>query len=420
MKRLFPVSAVLVLATLSLLHTSCRKTSPYSGADSAKDIILSAAGLDLVSTGNQFSMDLFHALQTQDSLDGNVMISPFSVYMALAMTDNGAAGATQDSISNTLRLGSQSVTGLNNTAEALLTQLPAADKEISLSIANSAWLNQNIAFQSAFEQTVKTYYDAKTAAVDFGSPNAAASINQWVASATKQMIPSIIDATDPSYVFVLVNAIYFKGSWTYAFDANSTADAPFTLQTGATESVPMMTIPKGSNFRAMNNDSLTMVEFPYGGKHFSMYALLPGQLSNIHSLASALTLSNFNYWQSQLYSESIVPFFPRFDFSYGIKNMEPELKQMGMTLAFSDNADFSNMTGVPTTISQVAHKTAIQVDESGTVAAAATAVVGISLTIGNGPFPVRFDHPFLFVIQEKTSGAILFIGVVNDPLAKGN
>lgn len=420
MKRLFPVSAVLVLAALSMLHTSCRKTSPYSGADSAKDITLSAAGLDVVSTNNQFSMDLFHALQTQDSLDGNVMISPFSVYMALAMTDNGAAGATQDSINYTLRLGSQNLTDLNNTAQALLTQLPAADKQVNLSIANSAWLNQNIPFQSSFTQAVQNDYDAKTASVDFSSPSAAAAINQWVASATNQMIPTIIQKTNATDVFVLCNAIYFKGTWTYAFDAGSTADAPFTLQTGGTESVPMMTISKGSNLRYMAGDSVSMLELPYGGQHFSMYALLPGQLTNIHSLASALTLSNFDYWQSRLSSQDVIPFFPRFDFSYSITNMQPELEKMGMTVAFGDDANFSNMTPLPTGISQVAHKTAIQVDESGTVASAATAVVGVSLTIGNGPFPVHFDHPFLFVIQEKTSGVILFIGVVNDPLAKGN
>jgi serine protease inhibitor len=417
MKRWTTLAPMVVVSICCFWQISCRKSnlSSSTGPDSARAIVLPVVGQQVVEAENQFSMNLFHALLSRDSLNGNVMISPFSVYIDLGMVDNGAAGTTQDSIDQALSLGRLSLTDLNSTVAALSTQLPRADAQVTLSVANSVWLNQSLTFIPSFEQTVETSYNAKVSSLNFGDPSAAVTINDWVASQTQQIIKGIVAKTDASMAALLVNAVYFKGAWTYAFDPGATKNGPFTLGTGAVENTALMTTSKSGSFPFLSNDSLSMLELPYGGQHFSLFALLPGQSTNIHSLAAALTLANLAHWQSRLLNTNVVPYFPKFAFSYSIDNMQPELTALGMGIAFG-NPDFSNMTQTPVAISQVIHKTAIAVDESGTVAAAVTAT-GLTETSLPEQWPVYFNHPFLFVIQEKTSGVILFIGVLNDPLA---
>lgn len=417
MKRWIPVFPVVFLSGLCLCHTSCRKTSLSSGPDSAKAIVLPAGGQGVMDAENQFATDIFHAVLSQDTVSHNIMISPFSLYMALGMTDNGAAGATLDSINVALRLGTSTLDDLNSTAAALILQMPNADPEVTMTIANAIWFNQGLFPLPAFQQTVQSSYNAKIEGLNFSDPSSLTTVNQWVATQTRQMIKDLLGSL--SGQMVLVNAIYFKGDWSSGFTADSTRDFPFVPGNGAAECAPLMYLNAKARIPCYSNDSLTMIGLPYGGEHFSMFALMPGSQTNIRTLAAALNPGSLAAWEAKMGSGNFPLRFPKFDFSYTIQNMYPELRIMGMNLAFQPTADFTRMYSSSSAISQVVHKTVIQVDETGATAAAATGVVMIG-AIAAPPPPLYFDHPFLFVIQEKTSRAILFIGVLNDPLGTGS
>jgi serpin B len=418
MKRWILVSPIAILAALCLCHTSCRKQALSSGPDSAQAIVLPSGGTGVIAAENQFSIDLFHAVLHNDTARHNIMISPFSIYMALGMTDNGAVGPTRDSISEALRLGSSSLDDLNSTAGALIGQMPKADPTVTMAIANSIWYNQSLLSPlPSFLRTVQGSYNAKIEGLSFSDPLALTTINQWVATQTQQMIKNMLSGL--SGKMVLINAIYFKGNWTYQFNADSTQNAPFVMSNGVTESVPLMSVTLNGTVPYYANDSLTLIDLPYGGEHFSLFALMPGVQTNIHTLAEAMNPSNLASWESGMGLSNIQLYFPKFSFSYSTGDMHPELSTLGMGLAFQSTADFSDMYQQPTQIGAVLHKTAIQVDESGTKAAAASAVLMTSLASPD-IIPVRFDHPFIFVIQEKTSGVILFAGVLNDPLDAGS
>lgn len=407
------VCLTVLLTIACLFYSSCRK-SGAPATDNPKPVVLPASGAQWVSAENSFSFDLFHAVLLKDTASHNVMISPLSIYMALGMTDNGAAGSTRDSIDGALRLGSLSLEDFNANAKALISELPSSDPQVNLSVANSIWYNQTISPLPSFLQATQENYNARVAALNFSSPSAVVTINQWVAAQTQQMIKSILDQISSDEILFLVNAVYFKGSWTYQFDASATKSAPFTLANGAVESAPLMTTSKEASFDCFVNDSLTMVDLPYGGGDFRMLALLPGAQTNIHTLASGLNAASLAYWESKMNTANIQLYFPKFNFSYSLADMTPELSAMGMRVAFQTGADFSDMYTIPVQISRVVHKTAIQVDETGTKASAAT-VIGITETDVPNIMSLLFDHPFVFVIQEKTSGVIIFLGILHDP-----
>lgn len=407
MKRL--LVAVLVLS-------ACHK-SPL-GPDIAKSIVLPAAGAGVMASENQFALDLFQAVNLVDTAVKNKMISPFSVYMALGMADNGAAGSTLDSINGALRLGSLTLDDLNATATALIQQLPSEDREVTLSVANSEWYDQALAPLTSFSTAVQKDYQAKVQALNFSDPSAVTTINQWVAAQTQNMIPKIISQIDPEEKLFLVNAIFFKGTWTTSFDAADTRDEPFTRADGVQESVPTMAIDKPATYPYTRNDSVTVVELPYGGGHYVMDVLEPAPGMDIRALSASLTPGRLGAWVNQLKPLYCDVTLPRFQFDYSVDAMAPELAGMGMGIAFSDTANFSNMYNGPTYISRVVHKTAIEVDETGTKAAAAT---GIGVAAGAPAIQlVQLNHAFLFTIRETTSGAVLFVGMLNDPLNAGS
>lgn len=398
------------LLIVLLVLTACRKnTSP----DVAKSVILPASGTEVVAAENQFSLGFFQAVNAQDTALKNKIISPFSMYMALAMVDNGASGATQDSIGKALRLGTLSVDDLNGTASSLMQQLPKVDNRVTLSVANSEWYDQHLTPLASFSQTLQTVYQAKVQAMNFSDPSTVTTINQWVAGQTQQMIPHILQKIDPAELMFLVNAIYFKGTWTTAFDGGLTKDASFTRGDGVVENVPTMTTANASSYSFLGNDTVTIVELPYGGQHFVMDILEPA--SGIRTLSAELTPGMLTDWINRLSPQSFIVTLPRFKFNYAPDNLRGALTHMGMGIAFSDQADFSHMYTIPTKISRVIHQAAIEVDESGTKAAAATAIGIDELSARSGPTVIRIDHAFLFVIRETTSGAVLFIGIVNDP-----
>jgi serpin B len=410
MKKNMLFIAIIVLLGYGTLSSSCKKN--IQQPDILKPIVLPPAGTSgIIQANTDFAFDFWHTVLQNDSSPVNKMVSPLSIYLALSMLYNGADHATRDSIQYALRLNGISIEDLNNTCKALLQQMPLVDNEVNLSIANSIWYDKSQQPLQSFLNVNDSFYNAGIQALNFGDPASVTTINDWVSKQTHGKITQIIDQL--AGVLCLVNAVYFKGSWTAAFDKKATANASFTTAEDKTVSAPFMFLH--SFLRYFGNDSLQMVQLPYGGGNFNMYVLLPRTNMQVTQLAAVLNRPSFANWQAHLDSTDVQLFLPKFQYSYSIDNMLPELSAMGMGIAFSDAADLTKIYSGGAQVNQAIHKTYINVDETGTEAAAATAVNVGGNTSPAPPLMLRFDHPFLYVIQEKTSGVILFIGQVNDP-----
>lgn len=375
-------------------------------------LILPENSDQIIAAQNHFAFQLFKEVLQRDKSLSNKLVSPFSIYMALSMTYNGAANETQKAMQKALQLDGIMTGLLNETNKNLITGLPEEDSRVVLNIANSIWY-RNEGYQPLpdFLQTIGNYYHAKVSGTDFDQATVN-QINNWVANATHQKIKTILENISPEDVMYLINAIYFNGQWKYKFDANQTQDRTFHTANGEVQT-SFMTQKATLNYT--RNDSLQIIELPYGAGDFNMYILLPDEEIDLPQFVSSLNVNAFNHYLSELDSMQVKLYLPKWEYSYKIQNMKPELTAMGMGIVFND-ADFSNMypPAAGAYISKVIHKAYIEVNEKGTEAAAVTAV-GISTTSSLPEPVIDVNHPFLYFITEKTSGTVLFIGEVNDP-----
>lgn len=373
----------------------------------------------VITAQNKFAFRLFREALREDGSTSNKLVSPLSIYLDLSMAYNGAAGNTREAIQRALQLEETDIGVLNRTNQSLTKGLLNEDPSIMLNIANSIW-HSDRGFQplASFLKTNSTYYRAKVVGADFDSPATVNRINDWVASQTHQQIKKIVDQVDSSDIMCLINAVYFKGKWKYNFDSTQTRDRPFYKPGNNVIRVPFMVKERAFNYAGL--DSLQLIEVPYGKGDFNMYILLPAKGLSLHQFIGSIDEDHLQQYISALSSTKVRLFLPKWKYSYKIDNLKPELRNMGMGPAFSRQADFSNMynSDAEARISQVAHKASIEVNEQGTEAAAATATMVVIGYTGVKPAtPVLMDvnRPFLYLITEKNSGAILFIGEVNDP-----
>jgi serpin B len=321
-----------------------------------------------------------------------------------------------------LRLKGIDLKSLNDLCNSLITSLPDEDNRVQLAIANSIWYRQN-SYQPfpSFLNTVQDNYRASITPLNFDDPGAVKTINKWVSDKTNQKIPSVLQSISPDDLMFLINAIYFNGSWKYAFKSSNTSNDQFYLADGTTKNVPFM--KQKISTKMFANNSFKMIELPYGGGNsFSMYVLQPvNQEESLESFALSLNENILKEAINKMDSNNIDVQIPKWEYSYEIQNMEPELSKLGMGIAFSDRADFSKIydpAQVSVYISKAIHKSYIKVDEAGTEAAAVT-VIGIAYTTSLPSPPVfKLNHPFLYTIVEKQTGAVLFLGTVNDPESK--
>ena len=251
--------------------------------------------------------------------------------------------------------------------------------------------------------------------VDYGNAEAAChTINTWVEERTESKIKDLIPSRilDGLTRLVLVNAIYFKGNWASQFDQSLTNDVPFWVTSDKQVQVPMMT--QKHEFRYGEGNGLQILELPYAGDDFSMIVLLPREIGGLVKLEESLTVENLGRWVRNLWETEVVVFLPRFEITFPFR-LDDTLKSMGMVDAFSGKADFSGMDKEPLFISAVLHKAFVAVNEEGTEAAAATAVI---MARGSPSLPpiFRADHPFVFLIRENSTGSILFLGRVVNPV----
>lgn len=406
-----------VLATFIL--AACAENPPHAPPLTSLPRELSLAEQSLIGAGNDFAFRLLREVLDGDAAAPNVFVSPLSVSVALGMTLGGAAGATADSMRATLGFGALTQGEVNAGYRALIDLLAGLDGSVTWSLANSIWARSGFPFLTTFYDSSRTYFDAEVRELDFGSPSAAPTINGWVSDATRGKITSIVpDPISPDMIMYLINAIYFKGSWTTQFDPARTQPGAFTTASGAAVQVPMMS-NTGTPLRSgWAQGAVQVAELSYARGAYAMTIVMPVGTQSVDSLARTVTREQWDGWIAGLRPDTMPLTMPKFTVRYA-KDLTGALARMGMGLTFScGEADFSNMTpsgGV--CISEVRHKTFVQVDEVGTEAAAVTSV---GMRVVSAPQTMTIDRPFLFAIRERLSGTILFLGVVRDPTVVEN
>jgi len=373
----------------------------------------------LNAANSKFAFKLYEQALKQPGRT-NVLISPTSVMLALAMTYNGAAGETRRAMANTLGLEGMSLEEVNRAAADLTSALSSTDPKVQLKIANSLWAKKGFSPKPDFVQRARDYYAAEVASLDFASPAAPETINSWVSKNTEGRIEKVVDQIDPEVVLFLINAIYFKGQWQFPFQKEKTKDDVFRLADGRQKKLPMM-FQSGKYFYQKGKD-FQAIFLPYGTGRISMYIFLPDENTPLDQFERNVTQENWETWMGSFRLAPGELTLPRFKIEYAadLNNM---LKTLGMAEAFDPaRADFSGIAELPPSnriyISKVRHKAFAEVNEEGTVAAAVTSVEAALASSAQPPqekFIMKVDRPFFFAIRDLATGNVLFIGSVVDP-----
>ena len=375
------------------------------------------ATTEIVAANNHFALDLLSQL-SQGS--GNVFFSPASISTALAMAYEGARGSTAEEMRTVLHFPADSQTRRAEFA-ALIDAINGADSNCTLRTANSMWVQQDFRILDEYLNAIRNYYRSNVTSVDYvgAAEQARLTINSWVENQTNGKIKDLIPAgaLDSLTRVVLTNAIYFKGDWVQQFNESATSDAKFHAPSQDVSVKLMKRVDGEARFKYASTSDVQALEMPYTGGRTSMLVLLPAA-SDTAALEKSLTAEKIAGWRGSLKEQQVKLYFPKFklECKYSLKDT---LEKMGMPTAFSGAADFSGVDGKQDLyISQVLHKSYVDVNEKGTEAAAATAVILEGKGIGTvePPIPVfKADHPFIFLIIDNQSGAVLFLGKLADP-----
>jgi len=383
--------------------------------------VATQAGLATLVDGNSaFTFDLYQALR---ETDGNLFYSPYSISLALAMTYAGARGETEEQMANTLRFvlpQNQLHQAFNSLDLELGRRGQGAkgkdDEGFRLHIVNAIWGQKDFEFLPEFLDLLAENYGAGLRILDFmkAPEQSRITINKWVSDQTEERIKDLIPqgAIDELTRLVLTNAIYFNAAWQYSFEEDATFNGAFHLLNGDKITVPMMR--QTESFGYTEGDSYQVVELPYDGRELSMLVLLP-QTDQFELFEESLNAQRVDDIVKNLNTREVVLTMPKFEFESSF-SLKKTLTAMGMPVAFSASADFSGMTGNPDlSIGEVLHKAFVSVDEAGTEAAAATAVIMELTAMPGEPVEVTIDRPFIFLIRDIESGTILFVGRVVNP-----
>jgi serpin B len=408
---------IILILSLSLGYSSCNKDNNDPEQDlTPKNIELTAKASDAIAGSNDFGVDLF--IRTAGDENGNMMISPLSASTALTMLLNGCEGNTYDQIRGMLKYqGSMTIGEVNAAYKSLVSQLLEADPRVKLALANAAFYRKGFVVKPSFLGTMTNDFGAKIEGLDFALPAALQTINKWASDNTYGKIPKVLDEISPDAVMFLMNALYFKGNWSYQFDKTLTDERPFYLSGGSYVNVSTMTGEVGA--KVVNGDSFKAIELTYGRTNFSMTIIVPGE--SISTFRSSFNAAAWKSLTSSLdgmtgFGKTVV-FIPKFKFAYE-KLLNSQLKSMGMTDAFDEN--LANLSGISDNglfVDFVKQNTFVEVNEEGTEAAAVT-TIGINLTSAGPQQTPTFiiDKPFIFAIRERNTNTLLFIGQVVNPL----
>jgi len=418
MKRLL---VILFLAVFGLMSWQCSDNEPPrnpGGPDDPDDPPVMGPGdisrvdQGLIDAVNRFSLKIFKAVEAQEAAGSNIFISPLSMSLALGMTSNGAKGETKQSMKSVLEIADLSDSVINESYYNLTDFLVNLDPTVIFEIGNSIWYMDGYTVDTDFYNISRDYFDAGIYPIDFCASWAADTINHWVDVKTHGKITEIIKPPlGLDIVVMLLNAIYFKGTWTYQFDPEETFDGKFFLEDGTIVDCRMML--RQDSVMYYEDGLLKAVDLPYGDGAFAMAVIMPKYNVAMDEVVEVLTPESWSLMMPHFVLTEIPLAMPRFKFEYSIP-LNEILMDMGMAVAFAPGmADFSRMfVDINFWIDKVLQKTFVQVDESGTEAAAVTIVVG---TLGPSPH-MTVNRPFLFVIHERESNSIQFIGKVANPV----
>jgi len=372
---------------------------------------------------NAFSFDIFKKFLNDTQNEGNIFTSPYSIFTALAMTYEGAKGTTADEMKKVLNI-EQNNESFHEYMQSLYQYLNT-NKTYNISTANALWIKENYPLLKEYKNLILTYYGGNSTDMNFSNPEHAAKIiNGWIENKTHNLIKNLISPgnIDPNNTdLILTNAIYFKGSWQIQFDGKNTTEKPFKIsKEKSTDVETMRFIGTHDQFNYTENQIMQIVELPYTGNEMSMTILLPKEGYTTQDIIRSMNHVSYKELIDSMNNTELDISLPKFKIETPLYTLNTYLKELGMPTAFTADADFSGINGFgQLCISSVLHKAFIEVNEKGTEAAAATAVVMVTSAYPGQNVTQRIvfnaDHPFIFLIQHKTTGTILFMGEVTDP-----
>lgn len=394
--------------------SSCSKPEPEDDPvimaidnEESEPIVLTKAEQEINQASNAFGFNVYHNIYSGNDM----LISPLSLSLALSMTANGAAGSTAEEMLSTLGFAGKDKETMNSYYQKMIGGLLEADSKTTFEVANSIWADEKIGMKKSFTDVTKKYYSSEVYPADFKTQATVDRINKWCSDKTHGKIPTIMDGPDPYLVMALINALYFKGEWAFEFN-EKTKKEDFATLGGGKNKVDMMSAE--DKLLYAEYDGFSMVQLPYGNGAFCMDVILPAKNEDFGKAAARLDAKTFDGLLRSRSNAIVNLKLPKFTFDYNIK-LNDALTALGMKKAFDDHqADFSEMAEKSLKISLVKQKTFIDVNEKGTEAAAVTFVGMVTTSVGPSVEPRRVDffadRPFLFIIRENSTGAVLFIG----------
>ncbi|MDR2893940.1 MAG: serpin family protein [Alistipes sp.] len=410
MKNLFFFIAVLFLAA------SCSPTDNGPVAP-AEPIVLDTRSAEKIAADNDFAFRFFReTLATVPEVDKkNAFVSPLSLTMALGMLYNGTSPDAAAEMEAAMGMAGFTPEEVNAHYQALMGALLEADPRTNLAIANSIWSRDGFPVKPAFYDVNREYYDAEVQSRDFNLAATVDEINKWCADNTAGKIPKILDGSiSPETVMYLINAVYFKGQWKYTFEKSDTRDEPFHLADGTQKTVPMMN--QEVAMPAYWNPSLQCVDLPYGNGAFSMMLVMPlDENGSLDELIAEFDADTYNEVVSGLYKSNFDLKIPRWkqECDFGLNSA---VKNLGIRQVFGEGSLSGISDDSTLRVSGIKQKTFVEVNEEGTEAAAVTSVeVMATVAEPSGPPSFIADRPFLYLIRERSTGAILFIGRMDEP-----
>ncbi len=361
-----------------------------------------------IQFNNHLAFELYSTILRSEP-DSNLCISPYSVYSFLGMLANAARGETLSELQTLMGLDGVSIPEMNSKFREVNAIMLEADPMVQILTANSLWYHNCMTVLPVYRQSLELTYQAHLSQVDFYDPATLGLINEWANLNTKGLIPEMLKEMPANTIFILANAVYFNGTWTNVFDKRKSRVWPFKKLDRSY--VPMVKMEINTDFKMFDHHSWTGIEMPYGNESWAMYAFLPKQVMQLDKLTLWLR-DNWESVSSQFHLEDNVKLqFPRFEIRNNI-DLKPVLKDLGINKLFGLEADLSAMTNSFTMIDWVQHQSTIKVTEDGTEAAAITSGGGVGAAPPSG---LIFDHPFVYLIVEKSTRLILFMGQVMDP-----
>ena len=401
------------LLLLAVTLGGCQKESVQPGAEEPTLRRLSVEEEELVTSINTFAFDLIRDLAEHRPQD-NVFLSPYSINLALSMTLNGAASTTLEDLHHGLEHDVITPLEINKAYSELTPFLQQLDHRVDFTLATALWYDRHLHTQPRNQDILSAYYRANVSDLAFGRRKSPDVINKWVQEQTQDRITELVKELNPEASMYVTSAVQFDGGWTVPFKVEDTAPAPFHLPDGTTVTTDMMFAPRAT-YRFYEDERKTIIDIPYGDQQYSMTLVVPRKRDSLSNLLRGLDATTFEQYLSQTDTLHSSLYVPKFAIEYQT-SLKPVLSRLGMSVAFSDSANFSRLfvdATAPVPLSDVLHKALITVDETGT--AALTSTVTQATASDATANSVHVNRSFLFFIRENHTGVIVFAGRLNHP-----